>query len=78
VDPALIHLITGLIMQGPDPHQFYPGKNSDHSLAQRIKVDYDNIEKGKKGYKVASIQDGTMRLACHIIDGKLVRNNHLK
>jgi hypothetical protein len=26
VDPTLIHLITGLSMQGPDPHQFYPGK----------------------------------------------------
>jgi hypothetical protein len=34
VDPTLIHLITGLSMQGPDPHQFYPGKTSDRSLAQ--------------------------------------------
>jgi hypothetical protein len=34
VDPALIHLITRLSMQGPDPHQFYPGKMSNHSLTQ--------------------------------------------
>jgi hypothetical protein len=33
VDPRLIHLITGLIMQGPDPNQFYPGKVPDRSLA---------------------------------------------
>jgi hypothetical protein len=47
VDPTLIHLITGLSMQGPDPQQFYPGKTSDRSLAQRIKEDYGDVEKGK-------------------------------
>jgi hypothetical protein len=47
MDPVLIHLITGLSMQGPDPHQFYPGKTSDHSLAQRIKEAYGDVEKGK-------------------------------
>jgi hypothetical protein len=55
VDPALIHLITGLSMQGPDPQQFYPGKAGDRSLAQCIKEDYGDVEKGKRGYKVASI-----------------------
>jgi hypothetical protein len=33
VDPTLIHLITGLSMQGPDPQKFYPGKTSYRSLA---------------------------------------------
>ena len=33
MDLELIHLITGLSMQGLDPNQFYPGKTSDHSLA---------------------------------------------
>jgi hypothetical protein len=47
MDPILIHLITGLSMQGPDPQQFYPGKNSDRSLAQCIKEDYGDVEKGK-------------------------------
>jgi hypothetical protein len=55
MDLALIHLITGLSMQRPDPQQFYPGKTSDRSLAQRIKEDYDDVEKGKRGYNVASI-----------------------
>jgi hypothetical protein len=76
VDPTLIHLITGLSMQGPDPQQFYPGKASDRSLAQRIKEAYNEVEKGKRGYKVASIQDGTVHLACQLIAGKLVRKNH--
>jgi hypothetical protein len=47
VDPALIHLIIGLRMQGPDPQKFYPGKTSDRSLAQRIKEAYGDVEKGK-------------------------------
>jgi hypothetical protein len=55
VDLTLIHLITGLSMQGPDPQQFYSGKTSDRSMAQCIKEDYGNVEKGKQGYKVASI-----------------------
>jgi hypothetical protein len=47
VDLALIHLIIGLTMQGPDPQQFYLGKASDRSLAQRIKEAYDGVKKGK-------------------------------
>jgi hypothetical protein len=66
VDPTLIHMITGLSMQGPDPQKFYPGKVADRTLAQRIKDTYDDVEKGKRGYKVASIQDGTVHLACPV------------
>jgi hypothetical protein len=55
VDPSLIHLIIGPSRQGPDPHQFYPRKTSDRSLEKRIKEAYDDVEKGKKGYKVSSI-----------------------
>jgi hypothetical protein len=47
MDLALIHLITGLSMQGPDPQQFYPGKASDRSLEQCIKEAYGEVEKGK-------------------------------
>jgi hypothetical protein len=62
-------------MQGPDPHDFYPGKNSDPTLAQRIKETYGDVEKGTQGYKVASIQSGATYLACQLIVGKLVRKN---
>jgi hypothetical protein len=62
VDPTLIHFIIGLCMQGPDPQQFYPGKTSNCSLAQRIKEAYDDVKKVKRGYKVASIQDGVVHL----------------
>jgi hypothetical protein len=33
------------------------------------------VEKGKRGYKVASIQDGTVHLDFQLITGKLVRKN---
>jgi hypothetical protein len=75
VDPALIHLITRLSMQGPDPHQFYSGKTSDCSLVQQIKEAYSDVEKGKRGYKVASIQDGAVRLSYQMIAGNLFRKN---
>jgi hypothetical protein len=46
VDPTLINWITGLIMQGPDPQDFYPGKAMYRALAQRIKDTYDDVKKG--------------------------------
>jgi hypothetical protein len=70
VDLMLIHLITGLSMQGLDRQLFYPGKASDRSLEQRIKEAYDEVEKGKRGYKVSPIQDGAVCLAFQIIAGK--------
>jgi hypothetical protein len=33
VDPALIHRITELSMQGPDQKYLYPGKDADRALA---------------------------------------------
>jgi hypothetical protein len=46
VDPTLIHRITGLSMQGPDPHEFYPGKATDRALAHNIKDTYDRCREG--------------------------------
>jgi hypothetical protein len=76
VDLTLIHLIKGLSMQGPDLKQFYPGNASDRSLEQHIKEAYFAVEKGKRGYKVSSILDGAVCLACQLITDNLVRKNH--
>jgi hypothetical protein len=75
VDPTLINWITGLSMQGPDPHDYYPGKTADCALAQKIKEAYGDVEKGMQGYKVASIESGAVCLACQLIVGKLVCKN---
>jgi hypothetical protein len=44
-------------------------------MAQKIKDTYDNVEKGKRGYKVDSIQNGIVCLSCQLIVGNLVRKN---
>jgi hypothetical protein len=75
VNLTLINRITRLSMQGPDPHEYYPGKTADCALAQKIKVAYGNVEKGVRGYKVSFIESGAMCLACQLIARKLVRNN---
>jgi hypothetical protein len=35
----------------------------------------EDVEKGTRGYKVASIQSGIVCLACQLIDGKILRKN---
>jgi hypothetical protein len=44
-------------------------------LAQRIKDTYGDVEKGTRGYNVASIQNGVVRLAYQLIARNLVRKN---
>jgi hypothetical protein len=75
VDPTLIHQIIGLSMQGPDPQDFYLGKAADRTLAQCIKDTYDDVEKGKQGYKVAFIQNSVVLLVFQLIAGRIVREN---
>jgi hypothetical protein len=75
VDLTLINRIIGLSMQGPDPQDFYSRKSMDCTLTQRIKDTYGDVEKGTRGYKVASIHSDAMHLACQLIVGKLFRKN---
>jgi hypothetical protein len=75
IDLALIHWITRLSIQGADLQDFYPGKTANCALAQKIKDTYGDVEKGKRGYKVASIQNGAVHLSCQLIVGKLVWKN---
>lgn len=44
-------------------------------MAQRIKDTYDDVEKGKWGYKVTSIRNGIVHLTCYLITGKIVKKN---
>jgi hypothetical protein len=64
----------------------YYGSNvdpSDHkieyagtSFTQHIKEAYDEVEKGKRGCNLSSIQDGAVHLTCQLIAGKLIRKGH--
>jgi hypothetical protein len=62
-------------MQGTDMQDFYPRKSIDHALAHNIKDTYDDVEKGIRGYKVASIQNGVVCLTCQLITENIVRKN---
>jgi hypothetical protein len=62
-------------MQGPDPQDYYPRKTVDRALSQKIKEAYGNVEKGARGYKVTSIDSGTVYLTYQMIAGKLVCKN---
>ena len=73
IDLKLINQITGLSMQGPDPQEFYLRKIADCALSQRIKDIYGNLEKGMRGYKVASIENVVVHFGFQLIAGKLVR-----
>jgi hypothetical protein len=75
IDSALIHQITELSMQGPDPQDIYPWKVADRALSQCIKYTYGDVEKGKRGYKISSIQNGIVPLDFYSIIGKLVKKN---
>jgi hypothetical protein len=72
VDSTPINQIIGLSMQGPDSQEFYHGKSMDHALAYKIKENYGNVEKGTRGYKVASIQADTICVTYWLIAGKLI------
>jgi hypothetical protein len=47
----------------------------DHTLSQKIKEAYGNVEKGTRGYKVTSIDSGIVHLVYQMITGKLVYKN---
>jgi hypothetical protein len=47
-------------------------------LAKTIKDTYGSVEKGKQGYKVASIQNGSVHLDFQLISGNIFRNNRPK
>jgi hypothetical protein len=57
------------------PSTVLPRKASNYSLSQQIKEAYNEVEKGKRGYKVASIQDGAVCLDFQLIAGNIVRKN---
>jgi hypothetical protein len=42
-------------------------------LAKNIKDTCGNVENGMRGYKVSSIQNGVVYLACQLVAGNIVR-----
>ena len=55
INGELIHRITGLLKEGPDPSIEFMGKHEDAKLAQSMKECF-GLTKGKRGYQTLTIQ----------------------
>ena len=72
IDGELIHRITGLPKEGPDPGIEFVGKHEDTKLAQHMK-DRFGLTKGNRGYQTSTIWHQNIRYAIEILACKLMR-----
>ena len=70
----LISEITGFPKDGPDPSQYFKGRDNDKRLAARLKEKYD-LQCDDIAYRIENINDRTMRIGAHILATKIFRNN---
>ena len=54
INGKLIHRITGLLKEGPNPGIEFPSKHEDMKLAQSMKDNF-GLTKGKRGYQTSTI-----------------------
>ena len=71
IDAALIHKITALPMEGPNPGTEFPSKHEDTKLAQTMKERF-GLTKGKWGYHTSVIQEQPIHVAAEILACKLI------
>ena len=71
IDGELIHRITGLPKEGPDPSIEFVGKHEDTKLAQSMKERF-GLTKGKRGYQTLTIQHQNIRFAVELLECKLM------
>ena len=72
-----VDLISDIMMlpkDGPDPSQYFKGRDTDKRLAARLKHRYD-LQCDDIAYRIENINDRTMRIGAHILATKIVRNN---
>ena len=72
----LISEIMGLPMDGPDPSQYFKGRDNDKRLAVRLKERYDFQHDGR-AYHIDNINNRTICFGARILASKIVRNNCL-
>ena len=72
INGELIHRITGLPREGPDPGIEFPSKHEDTKLAQSMKEHF-SLMKGKRGYHTSVIQEHNIRFAVELLACKLMR-----
>ena len=67
----LISDITGSPKDGPDPSQYFKGRDNDKRLVAQLKQRYDLQHDGMV-YHIEIINDGTIRIAERILASKII------
>ena len=70
----LIADITGLPKDGPDPLQYFRGKDNDKRLAARLEKKYGLRHNGWD-FRIDSINDHAMHISARILASKIVGKN---
>ena len=71
INGELIHRITGLPMEGPDPGTEFPSKHEDTKLAQSMKERF-GLTKGKHGYHTSVIQEQNILFVADLLACKIM------
>ena len=71
INKELIHQITGLLKEGPDPSIEFMGKHEDAKLAQSMQECF-GLMKRKRGYQTSTIQHQNIRFAAELLACKLM------
>ena len=72
--PVTIDLILEIMRfpkEGPDPSQYFQGKDNDKSLVAKMKRKYD-LERNGCAYKVVNINEWVVCITSRILSGRVV------
>ena len=72
INREIIHQITGLPKEGPDPSIDFLGKHEDVKLAHSMKEHF-GLTKGKGGYQTSAIQHHNICFTAELLACKLMR-----
>ena len=70
----LISEITGLLKDGPDPLQYFKGKDNDKWIYGQLKLKYE-LQCNGRAYHIISINDHAVRIDSKILEINIVHKN---
>lgn len=75
ITDMVIHQITQLLHTGENPTMAFGGKTGEHDLAKEMK-DKFKLAKKSRSYSITSITNLAVKVATHILAGKIMRKCH--
>ena len=71
----LILNIRGFPKDGPNPSQYFKGRDNDKRLAACLKLKYD-LQHNGRAYRIDNINDRMVCISFRILASKIVHKNH--